>query len=138
MDGLQASILSAKLPHILEWTDKRRMNARLYDEYLKSIPEVQTPKVRPGSKHSYHLYVIKAEKRDQLKNYLQEKKIETTIHYPTALPNLPAYQYLRHSSDAFPVATRLQNEILSLPMFPELTEEMIVYIAEAIRSFYRN
>ena len=138
MDGLQASILSAKLPHILEWTDKRILNARLYDEHLKDIPELQTPKVRPGSKHSYHLYVIKAQKRDQLKSYLQEKKIETTIHYPTALPNLPAYQYLGHPSNAFPVATRLQNEILSLPMFPELSEEMIVYISEGIRSFYRS
>ena len=138
MDGLQASILSAKLPHIVEWTAKRISNAGLYNQYLHDIAEIQLPKVRHGTKHTYHLYVIKAERRDQLKDFLQKKGIETTIHYPTALPNLPAYRYMGHSHDAFPVATRLQNEILSLPMYPELTEEMIIYISDCVRSFYQN
>lgn len=137
MDGLQASILSAKLPYILGWTDTRIGHAVLYNHYLKDIGQIELPKVRPGSRHSFHLYVIKARKRDQLKSYLLENNIETTIHYPTALPNLPAYHYLGHSPESFPIATRLQNEILSLPMYPELTEEMIGYVANCIRSFYR-
>ena len=136
MDGLQASILSAKLPHILEWTRRRILNADAYNDVLKDIPQIQIPKVRPDTKHTYHLYVIKAQRRDQLKNYLQEKNIETTIHYPTALPNLPAYKYLGHCPDSFPVATSLQSEILSLPMYPELTKGMIDYVANCIRTFY--
>ena len=136
MDGLQASILLAKLPLILDWTDKRIANAELYNRYLKDIDQIELPKVRPDTKHTFHLYVIKAKKRNQLKTYLQEKNIETTIHYPTALPNLPAYRYLGYSSGSFPVASNLQEEILSLPMYPELTEEMIEYVAHSISSFY--
>jgi len=94
------------------------------------------PSERAGSKHSYHLYVVRAERRDELKNYLQEKGIETAIHYPVALPNLPAYSYLKYPADSFPVATRLQEEILSLPLFPELTQEQVEYVAESIKNFY--
>ena len=138
LDTLQAAILSAKLPNILQWTDSRIRNAGLYNQHLKDIPEIYLPKMRPASKHSYHLYVIRAQRRDELMNYLKEQGIETAIHYPVALPNLPAYKYLGHSPSDFPVATRLQNEILSIPMYPELTEPMVVYIAEKIRSFYSS
>jgi dTDP-4-amino-4,6-dideoxygalactose transaminase len=138
MDGLQAAILSAKLPHILEWTEKRIKNAALYDQHLAGINEIVLPKVRPNSKHTFHLYVIRAQKRDGLMNYLKEKGIETAIHYPTALPNLPAYAYLNNKPEDFPVATRMQSEILSLPMYPELNEEKIKYIGETIREFYKK
>jgi len=136
LDGLQAAILSAKLPHILKWTEQRRDKAALYNKYLKGICNIHLPAERPGSKHSYHLYVVRAERRDELKNYLQEKGIETAIHYPVALPNLPAYSYLKYPADSFPVATRLQEEILSLPLFPELTQEQVEYVAESIKNFY--
>lgn len=136
LDGLQAAILSAKLPHILDWTKQRIHNAELYTKYLEGIGQVVTPSVRPESMHSFHLYLIRAEKRDALMAFLKEKSIETAIHYPTALPNLPAYQYLGHTTGDFPVATRLQQEILSLPLYPELSENMIKYTADAIREFY--
>ncbi len=136
LDTIQASILSAKLPHILEWTEARIRNAGLYDRYLKDIPQICLPRVRPESKHSFHLYMIRTPHRVELMEYLKAQGIETAVHYPVALPNLPAYRYLGHSPADFPVASRLQNEILSIPMYPELTEPMIANVAEKIRTFH--
>lgn len=136
LDGLQAAVLSAKLPHILQWTEQRIVNAALYDKYLAGIEHIKLPKVRPETKHTFHLYMIRAQKRDELMSYLKEQGVDTAIHYPTALPNLPAYEYLNTDSRQFPVATSLQDEILSLPMYPELSEESIAYVADCIMRFY--
>jgi len=138
LDGLQAAILSAKLPFILEWTAKRVENASFYNEQLLGIENIILPQQRPVSRHTFHLYVIRVQHRDLLIQYLQKRGIETSIHYPTALPNLPAYQYLGKSLNDFPVSTQFQSEILSLPMYPELNHEMIIYISEAIKQFYRS
>lgn len=138
LDGLQASILSAKLPYILKWTEQRISNAALYNKYLTGIDGVVLPVVRPESKHTYHLYVIRAKKRDELSKYLKDNGVETAVHYPTILPNLEAYSYLRLKPDQFPVATAYQQEILSLPMYPELTEDQIIYIAQKLKEFYQN
>lgn len=137
LDGLQASILSAKLPYILEWTAKRRLVADWYNQQLAGIKELVLPAVRPNSEHSYHLYVVRAQRRDALMQHLKERGIETVIHYPVALPNLEAYQYLRLAPGLFPVATGLQAEILSLPMYPEMTEEAVQFVASSIRTFYQ-
>jgi len=136
LDGLQAAILTAKLPYILQWTEQRIVNASLYGKYLNDVSQITLPVVRPGSKHTWHLYVIRAQRRDELMEYLKAKDVETAIHYPTALPNLPAYKYLGYTPAQFPVSTQLQSEILSLPLFPEMTEEMIAYVGAAIQSFY--
>ncbi|MDB5123362.1 MAG: putative PLP-dependent enzyme involved in cell wall biosis [Mucilaginibacter sp.] len=136
LDGLQAGILSAKLPFIVNWTQKRRHNASLYDQYLQNIQNIELPKVRKDSRHSYHLYVIKAERRDELKSFLNDNGIETVIHYPTALPNMECYKYL--GNEEFPVSTANQSKILSLPMFPELKETDIQYIASKIHHFYSS
>lgn len=136
LDGLQAAILSAKLPHIHEWTQKRIENADKYDHYLKGINEIILPKRRPDAKHTFHLYVIRAQRRDELAKWLKEQQVETAIHYPAILPNLPAYAYLGYTPEQFPVATALQHEILSLPMYPELTETQIQFIAKTIETFY--
>jgi dTDP-4-amino-4,6-dideoxygalactose transaminase len=138
LDGLQAAILTAKLSYILDWTKKRIENAQLYTKQLQGIKEIKTPEQRPGTQHTYHLYVILAERRDELMKYLGEQQIETSIHYPTALPNLPAYGYLNHQPSDFPVATSLQSQILSIPMYPELTESKIKYVADHIRRFYAS
>jgi dTDP-4-amino-4,6-dideoxygalactose transaminase len=138
LDGLQASILSAKLPHILRWTEQRIKNASLYNKYLNGIAEINLPAVRPDTKHTYHLYVIRTKQRHALAEHLSKQGIETAIHYPTALPNLPAYRYLNHTPADFPVASQLQDEILSLPMYPELTEDMIRYVADSINTFYNK
>lgn len=136
LDGLQAAVLTVKLPHILKWTEERVANADLYDKYLDGISQIKTPKRRPDTKHTFHLYMIQAENRDELKAFLQEKGVQTAIHYPHALPNLPAYEYLNNKPSDFPVATGLESTSLSLPMYPELSEESIKYVADCIKSFY--
>jgi dTDP-4-amino-4,6-dideoxygalactose transaminase len=136
LDGLQAAILSAKLPHILDWTAARIRCADSYDHLLSGIPFIVTPKRRENTKHSFHLYVIRAERRDDLAQHLKACNVETAIHYPTALPNLKAYSYLGHRPDDFPVSTAYQSQILSLPIYPELTRGQMEYVADCIKSFY--
>jgi len=137
LDGLQAAVLTTKLPYILNWTEKRIANATKYNNTLKGIEEIVLPQVRENSKHTFHLYVIQANRRDELMQYLKDKGIETSIHYPTALPNLPAYKYLNTTESSFPVATSMQSRILSLPLYPELTDEQIQYAADTIKEFYK-
>lgn len=134
LDSIQAAILSAKLPHLKHWTEKRISNANLYYEGLQHA-EVALPIVRNGTKHSFHLFVIRSKQRDSLKQFLEGNGIQTAIHYPTALPNLSAYKYLHHQPADFPVASQYQNEILSLPMFPELSHAQISYVCAAINRF---
>jgi dTDP-4-amino-4,6-dideoxygalactose transaminase len=136
LDGLQAAILNTKLPYILRWTEQRIANAKKYDEVLRDVAQIVTPKVRPNSKHSYHLYVIQCEQREALMQYLKDNGIETAIHYPTILPSLPCYQYLDTKPTDFPVANAMQSKILSLPLYPELTDEQITYVANCIKKFY--
>ena len=136
LDGLQAAILSAKLPHLAGWLQKRIACADRYDTLLADIPQIHIPRRRSGSTHTFHLYVIRAEQRDDLGLFLKTKGVETLIHYPTPLPFLKAYTSLAHSAEDFPVAADYQSKILSIPIFPELSEEAQVYVAECIRSFY--
>ncbi len=136
LDGLQAAILNVKLKYIKSWTNQRRNVAKLYTSLLKDIPEIVCPQVENKYRPAWHLYVIRTEKRDELQTFLKSKGIATGIHYPIALPNLKAYQYLGHSPGDFPVATSFQNQILSLPVFPEISEKQIHYIVNNIRSFF--
>lgn len=136
LDGLQAAILTVKLPHILKWTAQRIANAKRYNELLESCSEIECPVIREHTKHTFHLYVIRTDRRDELKTYLNEKGIATAIHYPTALPFMPAYAYLGGTVAEFPIAHAYQNKILSLPMCPELSDEQIRYVAETIHAFF--
>jgi dTDP-4-amino-4,6-dideoxygalactose transaminase len=138
LDGLQAAILNAKLPYILQWTEQRISNAAKYDEALKNISQVVTPKVRENTKHTFHLYVVQVEQREALMAHLKEKGIETVIHYPSPLPSLPCYAYLNTKEEDYKVSSTLQHKILSLPLYPELKEEQITYIADCIKEFYSN
>lgn len=137
LDGLQAAILNTKLPYILQWTEARIANAKKYDEALKDITQITTPKVRPNSKHTFHLYVIQCENRDTLMQHLKDNGVETAIHYPTILPCLPCYNYLGNTAANFPIAAAIQNKILSLPLYPELNDEQISYVANCIKAFYK-
>jgi dTDP-4-amino-4,6-dideoxygalactose transaminase len=136
MDGLQAAILRAKLPHLDAWTQARRRLASEYDRLLIRIPEVETPKIGPERDHVYHLYVIRTESRDALQAHLAEAGIGTLLNYPKALPFYPAYAYLGHTPDDFPVAYRNQSRILSLPLYPEMLAEMILYVTDQIIRFF--
>jgi len=136
LDGIQAAVLNVKLPHILKWTEQRIQNAELYGKYLSGIEDIEIPKVRDNTKHTFHLYVIRAQRREELAEFLSKKGVSNSVHYPRILPNLPAYNYLNHSANDFPVASKYETQILSIPMYPELTEEMIEYVAEQIKEFY--
>lgn len=136
LDGLQAALLTAKLRHIDEWTDKRRKVAALYDRLLAGVGDVRTPQVRSGASHVYHLYVIRTDRRDELKSFLAERGVETAVHYPTALPLLPAYKYLGMDAAAIPVAAANQQRILSLPIYAEMPSVAVEYVAATIREFF--
>jgi dTDP-4-amino-4,6-dideoxygalactose transaminase len=131
LDGLQAAILGIKLKYLEGWSELRRKNAYLYNKYLKGT-DLVTPVEIDHVKAVYHLYVVRVKKelRQSLQDHLGSKGISTGIHYPIALPNLKAYSYLNHNRNDFPQATMVSEEILSLPIYPELTEEQIQYIAE--------
>jgi dTDP-4-amino-4,6-dideoxygalactose transaminase len=136
MDGIQAAILTAKLNSLETWTKRRMQIATLYQQVLKGISEIQTPCVRSGVSHVYHLYVVRAHKRDQLREHLLRRGIETSINYPCSLPFLQAYSRLHHTPAEFPEAFRAQKEILSLPMHPYLSDADIDYVGKAIVEFY--
>lgn len=136
LDGLQAAILLAKLPYIHEWNYKRYERSMLYNKLLKEVGGIITPEVRTDATHIFHLYVIRTQKRDELQQYLDEKGIQTAIHYPVALPFMKAYSYLNHKPQDFPVAFQCQREILSLPMYPELLPDQITYIVKSINGFF--
>lgn len=135
LDGLQAAILGVKLKHLPKWNEKRRQNAYLYNQYLKDL-QLVTVRESEEVQAIYHLYVVRVDKkvRQPLIDYLKNQGISTGIHYPIALPNLKAYAYLNQNGD-FPEATKASQEILSLPMFPELKESQIGYIADKIKEF---
>lgn len=137
LDGIQAAVLSAKLPYILEWTQKRIEHAKSYIKELANEINVILPVLRPNSIHTFHLFVIRVNNRQALMQYLKDIGIETAIHYPTILPNLEAYHYLGHSPSDFPVANEFQEEILSLPIYPEMTSDMIKFVSNSIKDFYK-
>ena len=137
LDSLQAAFLSVKLNHLNEWTDKRIQNASVYYSLLKDVKGIVLPYVRPDTRHTFHIFVIKAKKRNELKLFLETNDIQTMIHYPTALPFEPAYSHLKHTKIDFPISYELSQEVLSLPIYPELTEEQIMYVCERIKYFYR-
>lgn len=138
LDGIQAAVLSVKLKYIAKWTAQRQTAATWYNEALAGIEGIVLPVVRPDTEHTFHLYVIRAQRREALMEHLRNEGIDTAIHYPTPLPLMEAYQYLGYSAGDFPVSAGMMHEILSLPMYPELSREAVERVAAAIRSFYAN
>jgi dTDP-4-amino-4,6-dideoxygalactose transaminase len=138
MDGIQGAILDVKLKYLEQWTQQRKEIASLYSELLDSVREIETPAIRKGASHVFHIYAIRtrADLRDQLVEHLRSAGIATGIHYPIALPNLKAYQYLGYHPEDFPKATTFSKELISLPIFPELRRDEVEYVAEYIRTFF--
>ena len=136
MDGIQGGVLNVKLNYLQKWNDQRRKNASIYTGQLKDVADIVTPVEKEYAKHVYHLYVIRTKERDRLMEYLKSKGISTGIHYPCALPNLTAYKHLGHAATDFPVSSRFQYEVMSLPMYPELTENQIGYIVDKIKEHF--
>ncbi len=133
MDGLQAAILLAKLPHLDNWTALRRQHAAWYTLNLASARLI-LPSQREGFEHVFHLYVVQCEQRDGLMSFLSSKGVQTAIHYPTPLPLLPCYADRVFTADAFPMACR-SSRILSLPMFAELTTSQLDHVAGHVHEF---
>jgi dTDP-4-amino-4,6-dideoxygalactose transaminase len=132
LDTLQAAVLRVKLRYLEEWTEARRRNAALYGELLQGS-DVATPVETPGSRHVYHLYVIRTPQRDRLQAHLDEHGVGTAIHYPVPVHLQPFYAGNGFRAGQLPVAERLSGEILSLPMFPGMTAEQVEYVAARVR-----
>jgi len=136
LDSIQANILNVKLKYLEEWNNQRIKHAGLYNQLLKDI--VKTPKINKNAKSVYHLYVIKCEKREELQKFLNENGISTGIHYPIPIHLQKAYSDLGYKKGDLPVTEACSKEILSLPMYAELTDEEIRYICEKIKEFYNT
>jgi len=138
LDAMQAVALSIKLPHLDGWNEQRYRHAERYSTGLKGSAVV-TPVLPPFGEHNFHLFVIRTQKRDDLRDYLIKNGIDCGIHYPTPIHLTEAYQDLgAPKAKSLPVAERLAKEVLSLPMFPELTSEQIDYTIEKIDEFCRT
>ena len=135
LDGMQAAILSAKLPRLAGWTARRKEIAALYTERLKQLGNISTPLLAPGREHVFHLYVIQCDRRDELKDFLLKNGVHTVINYPVALPFLPAYKRLGYSHQDFKNAATSQSRILSLPIYPEMIDEQVHYVCGLIEKF---
>jgi dTDP-4-amino-4,6-dideoxygalactose transaminase len=138
LDGLQAAILSAKLPHLAGWTEARRRVAARYDQLFAGVPGVEVPKVAAGRTHVFHLYVIRADRRDALQKHLASRGVSTMLNYSKALPFYPAYSRLGHAPSDFPNAHANQGRILSLPIYPEMTDDMIRHVVDCVAEFQRQ
>jgi dTDP-4-amino-4,6-dideoxygalactose transaminase len=132
MDGLQGAILRVKLRHLPAWTASRREHAARYHALLAGTG-LTRPIAMPYAEHAYHLYTVRLRERDALAAALAAEGIHTGLHYPIPVHLQPAYADLGYAAGAFPVAERAANEVLSLPMFPELTAEQIATVAAAVR-----
>jgi dTDP-4-amino-4,6-dideoxygalactose transaminase len=133
LDAIQAGILSAKLKRLPAWTEARQKAAARYNDLLKGLPGVTLPHEPDWSKAVYHLYVVRTGKREELKKFLAEKQIDTGLHYPLPLHQQKAYANALISNGSLSAAERVAKEILSLPMFPGLTEQQQLTIAAGIR-----
>src|SRR3954463_8502567 len=135
LDGMQAAILSAKLPHLPQWTKARQDAAKVYGAGLNQIEDVVVPAVAADREHVYHLSPTQHPRRDALAAHLNANGVQSAINYPTALPFLAAYSRLKHRPEQFPNAVRQQGRILSLPMFAEITAEQQRTVIDLIRAF---
>ena len=136
MDGLQGAVLETKLRHLVDWNEARRKIAACYRRELDTLPGLELPCASSEESHVWHLFVVLVRdiERYALQGRLSDKKIGTDIHYPTPVPFQPAYGELRHRRGDFPVAEDAAGCCLSLPMFPELTEEQIEHTIDALKS----
>ena len=137
LDTLQATVLSIKLRHLEEWNEKRRAVARRYGELLAGSA-VELPLERPGVRHVYHLYVIQHKRRDELLLHLKELGIYCGIHYPKPLHRAAPFRSARTVPEGVPVSTELSERILSLPVYPELSEEHVREVVKGFESFRRT
>ena len=135
LDTLQAAVLLAKLPHLDGWSSRRREHARYYDQALAGLPGVRTPVVRSENESIFNQYTIRAERRDELATHLKKKGIGTKVYYPLPLHLQPCFAYLGYKKGRYPESERAAAEVISLPIFPELSRAQLDETIAGIRSF---
>jgi dTDP-4-amino-4,6-dideoxygalactose transaminase len=138
LDAIQAGILSVKLPYLSEWNRKRRELAEEYNRLLSSEDQLITPKEPSWSRAVYHLYVIRTTNRDEMIEYLRGLGIGTGIHYPTPLHMQRAYAFLKYAKEDYPVASRIASEIISLPMYPQLSIDQLAQVSNEVLYFAKE
>lgn len=138
LDEIQAAILRAKLPHLEAWNAERRTAAQHYGELLSGVPEVSVPRVAGYAEPVFHLYVIRAAERDRLVNHLREQGVGVGIHYPVPCHLQPAFHGLGYRKGDLPVTEQVAGQIISLPIYAELSAEQRAYVVGSIRAFYEQ
>jgi dTDP-4-amino-4,6-dideoxygalactose transaminase len=136
LDALQAVILSAKLPHLATWSAKRRQNAAYYTRALADVAEVKPPTVAAANESIFNQYTIRTQRRDELQAHLKQRGIGTSVYYPLPLHLQPCFAYLGYRAGACPVSERAAQEVLSLPIYPELTTGQLDEVVAGVKSFY--
>jgi dTDP-4-amino-4,6-dideoxygalactose transaminase len=138
LDALQAAVLRAKFRHLESWSDKRRANAEFYNAALADIPQVTTPFIDPNNTSIFNQYTLRVERRDELQAFLTSRKIGSAVYYPLPLHLQPCFAYLGYKEGSCPEAERAAREVISIPVFPELTRSQLDEVADAIRTFYKR
>jgi dTDP-4-amino-4,6-dideoxygalactose transaminase len=137
LDNIQAAMLNVKLKKLAEWTARRREIASYYYDRLSGLDMI-VPSDKPDEKAVYHTFIIQTDKRDELKKFLYEKEVDTKIHYPIPIHLQDAAKYLGYRMGDFPVTEKQTGTILSLPVFPELTDDQVEYVADTIIEFFKK
>jgi dTDP-4-amino-4,6-dideoxygalactose transaminase len=137
LDAIQAAVLNAKLPFLAEWSAARRAHAAEYDRAFADLGDIRTPAIDAANESIYNQYTIRTERRDALQSHLTSKGIGTAIYYPIPLHLQQCFAYLGYKAGAFPESERASKEVLSLPVYPELTTVQQDEVIEAVRSFFR-
>ncbi len=135
LDEIQAAILSVKLRHLERWTRRRRKIAAAYQDAFSALP-LQWPEDSPEVSSVFHLFVVRLAARDNFMSHMRDAGVSTQIHYPIPLPFQPALKYLKYRPGDFPVSETLAKEIISLPLFPEMTDEEVETVIESVKSFF--
>ena len=137
LDTIQAAVLLAKLPHLADWSARRRAHAAYYGERLAGLSAVRVPAIGAGNEHIFHQYTLRVERRDALQAHLKAKGIGSAIYYPIPLHRQPCFAHLGYAAGSLPRSEQAALEVLSLPIFPELTQPQLDTVVDAIREFYR-
>lgn len=137
LDALQAAVLRVKLKYLDRWSEARRLHAKYYNEAFRSLDQVQTPHVEPGNVHIYNQYILRVPKRDELQAYLKEYQIGNAIYYPIPLHLQECYEHLGYKPGDFPESEKAAQETISVPVYPELTQEQQDYVIETVWNFYQ-
>jgi dTDP-4-amino-4,6-dideoxygalactose transaminase len=135
MDGLQGAVLGVKLKHLERWNAERNRVAKRYDDLMADLP-VTRPSRSDDHEQVYHVYVIESDRRDELQAYLTDHGVPTIIHYPIPIHRQPAFECLGYREGDLPVAERLSRTVLSLPIYPEMTDEQVAFVSEQVRGFF--